>query len=79
MCEDHSAAAVPLESQFRQCRALLHSTEQQCQVGVPLVTDDFAAREAANWDDHLELRRGVEWMVGSSCKERSATEKDECE
>lgn len=50
--EDHSPTAVTLETELGEGGSFLHSAQEQCQVGVPLVADDLAARKATDGDDH---------------------------
>lgn len=52
MGEDHSSAAVALEVEFCEGLAFGTAVEEEGEVCVPLVTDDLAAREAADWNDH---------------------------
>ncbi len=46
--ENHSTTAVTLQIEFCKCFTFRTSIEEECEVGVPFVTDDFAAREAAD-------------------------------
>lgn len=52
MGKQHAAAAVALQAQRVQGIPLGVLGLQQAQVGLPLVADDLATREAANGDDH---------------------------
>lgn len=52
VCQDHSPTAVTLETELGEGGTFLHSAQEQCQVGVPLVADDLAAGEATDGDDH---------------------------
>lgn len=52
MSQQHTAAAVPLQAQGVQGIPLSVLGLQQPEVGLPLVPDDFAAREATHRNDH---------------------------
>lgn len=50
--EDHSTAAVALEVEFCERLAFGAAVEEEGEIGVPLVANDFAAGEATDGDDH---------------------------
>jgi len=52
--EDHPSAAIALEVEFCEGLSFGASVKEEGKVGVPLVTNDLAAREAADWNDHLD-------------------------
>lgn len=51
--EDHTTTAVTLKIEFCQSFSFGSTVEEESEVGVPFVTDDFTAREAANGNDHF--------------------------
>lgn len=51
--EDHTTAAVALEVEFGERFAFGATIKEEGKVGVPLVANDLAAREAANRNDHF--------------------------
>ena len=52
VCQQHSAAKVPLETEFVKCSLFELAVFQQPLVDLPLVANHLSTREAADWDDH---------------------------
>ena len=52
--EDHPSAAIAFEVEFCESLSFGASIKEEGKVGVPLVTDDLAAGEAADWNDHFD-------------------------
>ena len=52
MAEDHSATAITTEAQVIESVAFDVTTLKKIQVFIPFISNDFAAGETANRDNH---------------------------
>lgn len=66
MCHDHTSTAIPPTSDSVESFTVGNFFCEQCNVGFPEVCDDFAAGEAADWDDHFG---GIDSVVSDSSVE----------
>ena len=56
--QDHAAAAVTLATELVECvLGVNFLLVDEVEVAIPLVAHDFAAGEAANWNDHFFIYR----------------------
>lgn len=64
--EYHPTAAVALEIELCESLALGAAVKEKGKVGIPLVANDLAAREAANGNDHVDRWCQGRWVLGEA-------------